>query len=308
MELRQIKMWHKEMFLILLCFSLFSTLLLPFFSYSREASAQGSEAVELEHLVVFDSSPRLAFIIIDGKTAPPTQLPVPFLWENGSTHTFSVVSTEIIGENNTHFFFTKWSDGVTDVERTIVVDGPANYTAIYTKRFYLSVKSPYGSPKGEGWYDSNSTATFSITTPMDHENMTRHIFLLWSGDLSSTSPENLIRMDESKNVTASWKTQYYLKVNSNIGDPKGEGWYDGDSEATVSVTSPTGFLIQQFFEGWSGDSTAKSSLITLRMDSPKTVTALWRTDYTRIYLLGGGIFTVAIILLVKRIRSRKEGS
>jgi uncharacterized repeat protein (TIGR02543 family) len=93
---------------------------------------------------------------------------------------------------------------------------------------------------------------------------------------------------------------YYLTVVSDYGDPQGEGWYDSGSTATFSVTSPVGTIARHFFTGWGGDSTATTPTVNILMDEPKTVTANWRTDYTYLYALIGGIAgtTVAVLAII----------
>ena len=90
-------------------------------------------------------------------------------------------------------------------------------------------------------------------------------------------------MDGPKNVTANWKTQYYLTVTSAYGTPSGEGWYDEDTNATamldvgtVNGTEGTRYV----FTGWSED--ASGTALTsdpIFMDGPKNATADWKTQY-----------------------------
>jgi len=100
---------------------------------------------------------------------------------------------------------------------------------------------------------------------------------------------------------ASWKHQFYLRVKSDYGDPKGEGWYNEGEPASFSVTSRVGFLIQQVFIGWSGDVETAEPKATVIMDKPKTIIAHWGTDYTQLYILlvGVAIIAAAIILVVR---------
>jgi uncharacterized repeat protein (TIGR02543 family) len=74
------------------------------------------------------------------------------------------------------------------------------------ERYYLTVVSDYGDPQGEGWYDSGSTASFSVTSPVG--TIVRHSFTGWSGDSNANTPTATILMDESKTVIANWRTDY----------------------------------------------------------------------------------------------------
>lgn len=96
--------------------------------------------------------------------------------------------------------------------------------------------------------------------------------------------------------------QYFLTVVSAYGDPKGGAWYDEGATASFSVTSPIGILVQQVFDGWSFDSTATSVAASLTMDSAKTVTAKWKTDYTQLIAPVAGIVIIgaSTVLLLRR--------
>jgi uncharacterized repeat protein (TIGR02543 family) len=106
-----------------------------------------------------------------------------------------------------------------------------------------------------------------------------------------------LTINQSYVVAFHYTPQYYLTVISQYGNPQGEGWYDAGSIATFSVTSPVGFIIQQVFTGWSGDSTATTTTATILMDNSKTVIANWRTDYTQLY----AIITIAIVIIIATI-------
>jgi len=85
----------------------------------------------------------------------------------------------------------------------------------YTTRYYLTVKSKYGSPKGEGWYDAGSTATISINSSIPTSDWFqslggKYVFDKWTGDLESTKASNSILMDETKTVTAIWRADYTM--------------------------------------------------------------------------------------------------
>ena len=123
---------------------------------------------------------------------------------------------------------------------------------------------------------------------------------------------------QSSNLTATFKTQYELKVVSDLGDPQGSGWYDAGSIATFSVTSPQpetglfgslgGKVIFQRWTGCSTPNTAQHRTADIVMDSPKTVQAQWTTDNSVPYMILGGIglaLVVVIILALLLMRRKK---
>jgi len=111
--------------------------------------------------------------------------------------------------------------------------------------------------------------------------------------------------------------QHYLAVFSPYGETSGTGWYDADSVAIFSISAtslPESGLMRIFgvkntFDGWAGDSTATSPSATIIMDRPKTVAAVWRKDYTQLYVLATFLavmvlFVIAIVAHKRIVRSR----
>jgi uncharacterized repeat protein (TIGR02543 family) len=245
-----------------------------------------------------------ASLTIDGTTYSPGQIPVSFLWLPGSVHECEVPSVANSGIG-TQYVFTSWSDGDTSLLRTFSTGG--KYTANYKTQYYLTVTSDYGDPAGEGWYDEGTTAWTGSAEPVITADGTRYIFLNWMVDGSDQTGNPIsVIMNSPHTASTDYKTQHYLTVESEYGDPAGEDWYDEGSTATASVTSPLGTLIRQVFTGWSGDSTAVTPSANILMSSPKTVTANWRTEYLYLYILIGGIVglvgVVSISVIVIRGR------
>ena len=158
----------------------------------------------------------------------------------------------------------------------------------YVHRFYLTVTSPYGSPTGEGWYNAGATATFAITTPMSGETGMQYILNSWSGSgtgsYSGSAFSSSVTMTNAITETASWTTQYYLNVsNGGYATTTGSGWYNSGSIAHAAVLSnilPGETGIQNVFSAWAGDASGSASTSNdIIMDSAKTATALWTTQY-----------------------------
>jgi len=140
----------------------------------------------------------------------------------------------------------------------------------------------YTKMSGEGVYDPETYVTLKADRMVSGATGTRYVFLYWMVDgVRYDTEAPTIRVDRRQiTAIAEFKVQYELVVKSEFGGPRGSGWYDERSVATFSVTSPVGFGIQQVFERWTGDSTSTSSSSTIVMNSPKTVVAVWRADYT----------------------------
>jgi uncharacterized repeat protein (TIGR02543 family) len=152
-----------------------------------------------------DMAQNLNILNIAGENYSLDKLPVSFIWAAGSSHDFEAFST-VSGGSGTEYLFDSWHDGNTSASREISQGGV--YTANYTTRYHLTVESEYGNPQGEGWYESGSTATISVTSP--EGGIIRQVFTGWSGDSSATTPSASVNMNRPKTVTASWRTDYVL--------------------------------------------------------------------------------------------------
>ena|GEM_PF-1393261 len=257
--------------------------------------------------VTLGASPDAVSLIIDGTTCSPADLPKLFSWANGSVH-YCVVPSPVEASEGTQYVFTSWSDNDTSLSKTITVSGNSTYTASYKTQHYLTVDADYSDPSGEGWYDKGTDIDIE-TAEIIGDDGTRHVFLKWTVD-DNTKTNNYvsITMDAPHMAVADYKTQHYLTVNSEYGDPEGQGWYDDGDMATFSVTSPLGSIVRKVFTKWSGDSTATSPSTTIQMDEPKTVTANWRDDYLFLYILIGGIVVVVgggSAFIISTTRGRK---
>jgi len=260
---------------------------------------------ELSLLVkfIFNTEPELPsgtdILFLDDEAY--SSVPPELTWAPGSVHDLRIPSSLDTG-NGTRFLFTSWNDGDTSVSRTISHGGV--YTANYKMQHQLLIESAYGEPEGQGWYDAGSSVTISVTSV--EQPTTRHIFTGWSGDYSGDTATASVIMDFPKAITANWRTGHLLTIESAYGRPEGAGWYASGSTVTISVAPSQGLLIRQIFTGWSGDFSGDTATASLTMDSPVAVTANWRTDYTRLYMLIGLIVLISAINAGLRIRRRRK--
>ncbi|MEM2904168.1 MAG: Ig-like domain repeat protein [Candidatus Bathyarchaeia archaeon] len=241
-------------------------------------------------------------------------------YDVNATARFSVAPIVDHG-NRTRRVFTGWSGDVTlnETSGSILMTSPKTVTAEWKKQFYVSLSSTHGAAGGEGWYDAGATAVINLTpTTVDAGNRTRYIFAGWTGDLNATDAVASLLVDGPKNVTASWRTEYFLEVKPDRGRPTGAGWHPEGSYVNVSVESEapaedwTGALGGKYvFEGWTGDLVSPQRSVTVLMDSPKTLTARWRPDYLQpLALLGGAALVVVLVAayaaLARRPRPRER--
>jgi hypothetical protein len=227
-------------------------------------------------------------------------------YKDGSTAEFYL--TGFVEEMDTRHIFTGWSGDYWGAETLayLYMDSPKTVTADWRHEYLLTLNSEYGTLTGDGWYGEGETADFSVTPYIELAD-TKHIFTDWSGDYSGTSSYASLSMNEPKVVDADWRNEYLLTLNSEYGEPTGAGWYKEGETASLSVEPIQGVIVRHIFTGWSGDLTDTQADSSVAMDSPKVVTATWRTDFIQLYILIGGVVVLAgaittTIILVRRHR------
>ena len=113
-------------------------------------------------------------------------------------------------QNSTRISFTQWSDGGTQPERHVTIDGDVSISAQYRIQYLLTLNS---GPTSEEWYDKGANATINapssvpIAWPLGTFGVT-DTFHAWSGAIQSTSPGLNVTMDSPKTITADYTVDY----------------------------------------------------------------------------------------------------
>jgi hypothetical protein len=219
----------------------------------------------------------------------------------GSTHTATVSQCAIVGED-TRYCTT---------ENTITIAKEGTYSIHYdTKQYRLIVEIQPSSIAGPvvKWVTAGQTETIG---PYDEAVPVGTGIRYFLPGLTVDGAEVRERtaallMDRAHTIKVTYVTQYFLKITSPFGDPKGEGWYAAGDVAKYSVTTPYGILIQHFFVSWTGDVTSTQSQGRLTMARPYSIGAKWRDDYTQ---LGAALVVLAAVtvgfLFIRRGKAKK---
>jgi hypothetical protein len=90
-------------------------------------------------------------------------------------------------------------------------------------------------------------------------------------------------------LNANYNEQFLLTVDSEYGNVQGAGWYDHGANATFSaievISAENG--TRRVFVRWDGDYASTSTIAILPMNSPKHVTAIWKTQFNvKLELIG----------------------
>jgi hypothetical protein len=104
----------------------------------------------------------------------------------------------------------------------------------------------------------------------------RYVFDKWN-DGNQSATRAIVFAEQSVSFVASYKIQYFLKVTSLFGNPTGQGWYDKDATAKLSVSPlvDLGNGTKWVFLGWTGDLTSPEASVTIVMENSHTVIAKW---------------------------------
>jgi len=178
--------------------------------------------------------------------------------------------------------FVRWGDGDTSNPRVYLATGDATLSAEYKTQYQLAIDSGKGATSGYGWYDENSTATVTATSPfLMNGGKTRLVFSHWSGTQISNSSTLQVSMNRPHNLTANWIVEHYLAVISQVGPFAEQGWHREGTAVRLRVSSPVdqGNRTRKVFVSWSGNITSESIEITIQMMGPRTIIANWRTEY-----------------------------
>ncbi len=219
----------------------------------------------------------------------------------------ALIAEETLESTNsdTKYVFEKWvSKGPNPV---IIPNAQSSFTTItmfepyiieaqYKKSYLVNVWTPFGNAIGAGFYKENEVATIKMAKNevVVKPNQERKIFNGWDtqgarimgGDAGSgESGQNLlVFVDKPMGITANWKSQYYLDVQSTTKvKVKGSGWYDLGRMVPISVdtlSTPAGMWSAEAFDRWSGDIDKETANARVLMNGPRAVVAEFKIDNT----------------------------
>ena len=193
--------------------------------------------------------------------------------------------------NASRLIFAGWNGDLNSTSTSVTVNmsKPTTLTAAWTKQYYVTIISPTGSPTGSGWYNAGNIATVAVQSTVQYANGTRRVFTGWNSTSLGNNPTAQIYVNAPTTLQALWKTQYAVTIQSEYGTPLGSGWYDVGSTVPVSIQTQVdyGNGTRRSFASWTGGYTGTSPNVTLRMDTPKTLTANWNTEYLVIFKVAG---------------------
>jgi hypothetical protein len=247
-------------------------------------------------------------VTVDSVNYVTNALPVSFWFDSGSTHAFNYCSPLVVSLGKQY----AWSSttGLTGLQNGILtITNTGSVTGNYITQLKYQIafaQSGVGSDFNGTIVivDGNSYNTANIPTFLwDYGSIHSFAFqsslsvginserYVWTstGGLSS-SISGSITVTTSGSLTGNYKIQYYLNVTTSpigVASPSGTGWYDANTQATVSTSgfveiSPG--LSRYRFNGWTTVDMSEitqpaQSPTTVTIDKPKNVTALYAVQF-----------------------------
>jgi len=186
----------------------------------------------------------------------------------------------------------------------------------YKVKFYVYVQTPFSAIEGEGWYDDGTSATVRVlSTIVQASDEERFVFNGWSGDINEKDPVIMFTVDKPMTIYANWKKQYYVEAYSDFSSFEGvTGWYDEGSYVRLKLRETAlGFPIRKVFDHFEGltssDTVLSDGEVSILVDGPRKVRAVWRTDYTPLFLiitLTGVAVSVALGVAIAKKREAER--
>jgi len=129
-----------------------------------------------------------------------------------------------------------------------------------------------------------STHTIAASSPVSAGTGKQYVWTSWSDGGGRTHTHTV--PSSAKTVTASYKKQYYLTVNSAYDSPNPtSNWFDAGTSITASVTAPSSGPsgTRYVCTGWSGSGSVPVSgsgaSVTFTINMPSSITWNWKTQY-----------------------------
>ena len=265
-----------------------------------------------EYLATISTTPGLE-VIVDNRTFVDA---MSEWWLEGTQHTVRAPSPQQTAPGVRHLF-TGWSDGGPAQNRTETATAPITLAAAYDTQYELSIVSPHGTPTGAGWYNASTEAIIAVENLVAGTPGTRFAFVDWTGGATAGTPSAVVVMDGPKAVTARWRTEYLLTIQSTYGTPTGAGWYGEGETANVTINATVAVNGTTYrFAGWAGDASGTNATVGVRMDGPKTIRAEWEEVVPEpptqtsmewgLWLVLLGVAFLLIVAFLWRRRRKKE--
>ena len=230
-----------------------------------------------------------------------------------------IEANPLIEEDNTRYEFIEWSDGIKENPREIDISSSLILNANYITKYLLIIKyEPEDIPIVKSkklWQESNKIVYSDIAqNEIQINDDEKYVFKSWYIDGSPIAGNPIsFSMNSPHEIIAKYVKYYKIIIISEYGFPSKEieKWYEKDKEMPLPILeSPisNGFGIKYVFDHWEGEGILSPYSIeaSVIVDKPKTIKAIWRTDYTDLMItIISLISIIAIVAIILKIKMKK---
>jgi|GEM_PF-3925985 len=203
-------------------------------------------------------------------------------------------------------------------EFVVKVFQPLNFKAAWYTQYLLKLEDniPEINPKIDSncheWVNDGDVCIFDVAAEINYTKNVKYRFAGWLWDSSSSVVKPLeIKTNKPMVIIVKYDPWYFISLEGCFIKPIVYGcestsngaWCRNGSEITVEMpTKSIGFLIVNEFDGWSlnGESFTSAGAVSMRVDRPFTLTAIWRTNYTGLIVLVASICSICSCIFVIR--------
>lgn len=196
--------------------------------------------------------------------------------------------TTIVATPNYGYKFVKWSDGSTDSEREVTVNGSQNYVAIFEKDGYgvtvtSNIPKALKSSTGSGNYEYNDVANISCTLNAGYKfinwNVKKHNDSVGGVTNTITTPTVTQRVDQTYTFTAIVEPIEYkvsasavdqdgksINANVTVNNKKGSAMVKYDTDFTLNAPAVSGYRFLGWKEVGSNSYISRNNKYSLKMN------------------------------------------
>ena len=177
-------------------------------------------------------------------------------YKAGDTAYAGLDTNTVSGGTGTQYVFTSWSTGGTYYAQStgITMNSAITTTANWQTQYYLTVSSAHDTPTGQGWYNSGTSISSTVTTPVAGATGTQYVTSGWTGTGSLTSggskssaTTGSFSITAPSSCTWNWLTQYQITPSNDAYStitPSSATWVNAsDSQLFTYSASSTGYNI-----------------------------------------------------------------
>jgi len=206
----------------------------------------------------------------------------------GSRVQVEAPSTLTADNGRVRYVFSHWvSTGGLTVESAqnnptrMLVTGPGSIVAVYKSEYLVTLTS--GNHTVEKYVPAGGTFEYNPNPIISKGPNTRLVLVGWEYDNKTVSGAPVkITVNHPVNLTAIWRAQYKITVESPLVPVKGTGWYYEGSKILIKAPArvDTRLGVRLVFSHWEGDASGANNTLLLAASGPMHVKAVYNTDRT----------------------------